>query len=86
MPRKLQREKRPEGGEHNDLPKRLETLGLHLNTPERAIICRSYRYALQPSGVTQHLADKHTISKLDRSGLRAQIRSLHLGDPNNLLL
>ncbi|KAK4119434.1 hypothetical protein N657DRAFT_626687, partial [Parathielavia appendiculata] len=68
--------------------RRLAAVGLVVNTPERALICRPCGYALQPNGdcVTRHLADKHAIPKHLRDGLFFFIRSLSLPDPNTLPL
>lgn len=65
---------------------RLEALGLHLNRPEPAILCRTCGFALTPGGdrVSRHLGEKHGIAKSDRRGLNALIRSLNLPDPRTL--
>lgn len=67
---------------------RLDALGLYLNSPEPAIICRLCRFALKPFGdrVTRHLGEKHDVPKAARRGLTAFIRSLDLPDPNKLPL
>lgn len=69
-----------------EVPRRLNALGLSFHRPERAIICRRCGYALQPSGetVSKHLGTKHQISRAARQGLTAMIRSLDLPDPNQL--
>ncbi|KAK4232794.1 hypothetical protein C8A03DRAFT_39574, partial [Achaetomium macrosporum] len=71
-----------------ELDRRLAELGLIINAPEPAVICRSCGYALQPNGecVTRHLADKHGIQKELRHGLTPYIHSLRLPDPNTLPL
>lgn len=69
-----------------DVETKLKTLGLYINTPERAVICRRCQYALQPSGeaVTRHLGEKHNLPAKERRGLTAYIQSLKLPNPNNL--
>ncbi|KAK4117999.1 hypothetical protein N657DRAFT_651752 [Parathielavia appendiculata] len=61
-----------------ELDLRLAELGLVINAPEPAVICRPCGYALQPNGecVTRHLADKHSIQKGLRHGLTSYIHSL----------
>jgi hypothetical protein len=46
-----------------DLVDKLHKLGLIVNRPEPALICRQCRYALQLSGirVSKHLAEKHAV-------------------------
>ena len=64
-------------------------LGLILNSPEPALICRHHecRYVLQPAikRVHSHLWEKHGITKDERRGLTACLRSLQLADPRQLL-
>jgi len=64
----------------------LASLGLCLNNPEPAVICRSCKYALQPSadGVARHLAEKHHISKTERLDSTSLVESLRLSNPNQL--
>ena len=63
-------------------------LGLSLNSPEPALICRHREcgYALQPATkrVHSHLWEKHGITKDERRGLTAYLRSLRLTDPRTL--
>ncbi|KAK1658089.1 hypothetical protein BDP55DRAFT_698609 [Colletotrichum godetiae] len=61
--------------------RRLEALRLRLNEPEPVLICRPCGYALKPFGerVSRHLAEKHNISKSQRRGLSALVRTLGLG-------
>ncbi|EAQ90199.1 hypothetical protein CHGG_06818 [Chaetomium globosum CBS 148.51] len=68
--------------------RRLAAIGLVLNVPEPALLCRPCGYALQPNGncVTRHLADKHAIPKRSRDGLHPLVRALCLPDPNTLPL
>ncbi|KAH9232182.1 hypothetical protein K456DRAFT_1839806 [Colletotrichum gloeosporioides 23] len=68
--------------------RRLEALQLHLNEPEPVLICRPCGYALKPFGerVSRHLAEKHEVPKPQRRGLSALVKSLHLGDPNDVAL
>jgi len=70
------------------LGRRLESLGLILNSPEPAIICRSCRFTLVPSGdsVSRHLAEKHNVSKAARRGLSHCINALNLPHPEKLPL
>ncbi|KAK5109833.1 hypothetical protein LTR85_002038 [Meristemomyces frigidus] len=65
---------------------RLEGLGLHLNTPEPALMCYRCRYALKPTAaaVSNHLGEKHAVPAKSRRGLPVLIRSLHLPNPNTL--
>lgn len=69
-----------------DLTHKLHRLGLILNQPEPALICRQCKYALQPSGlrVSKHLAEKHAIPASERKELVSYIDSLHLPNPNLL--
>jgi hypothetical protein len=73
----------------DELNKQLKPLGLYLNSPELAILCRTCKYALKPSEksntVTRHLS-KHNISLLQHKQLANFIRTLHLPDPKNLPL
>ncbi|KAL0764704.1 hypothetical protein CaCOL14_012794 [Colletotrichum acutatum] len=66
--------------------RRLEALQLHLNEPEPVLICRPCGYALKPFGerVSRHLAEKHNICKSQRRGLSALVKTLDLGDPNDV--
>ncbi|KAE9565998.1 hypothetical protein CGMCC3_g17825 [Colletotrichum fructicola] len=68
--------------------RRLEALQLHINEPEPVLICRPCGYALKPFGerVSRHLAEKHEVPKPQRRGLSALVKSLHLGDPNDVAL
>ena len=63
-------------------------LGLTLNSPELALICRhrECRYALQQAikHVYSHLWEKHGITNDEHRGLMAYLRSLHLADPRTL--
>lgn len=70
----------------SDLTQKLCRLGLVLNRPEPALICRQCKYALQPSGirVSKHLAEKHSISASERKELVSYVDSLHLPNPNLL--
>lgn len=72
----------------DEFTRRLESLGLLLNSPEPAIICRSCRFALAPSEhrISRHLAEKHNVPKLARHGLSDCIRALNLPDPGKLCL
>ncbi|KAF6808394.1 hypothetical protein CPLU01_15675, partial [Colletotrichum plurivorum] len=65
---------------------RLEALQLYLNEPEPVLICRPCGYALKPFGVriSRHLAEKHDVPKPQRRGLSALVKSLGLGDPNDV--
>ncbi|KAK6218095.1 hypothetical protein QIS74_02559 [Colletotrichum tabaci] len=65
---------------------RLEALQLYLNEPEPVLICRPCGYALKPFGerVSRHLAEKHDVPKPQRRGLSALVKSLQLGDPNDV--
>ena len=69
-----------------DIETKLTILGLYINTPERAVICRKCQYALQPAGdaVTRHLGEKHKLPARERRGVTAYIHSLELPDPNKL--
>jgi hypothetical protein len=69
-----------------DLTHKLHKLGLILNRPEPALICRQCKYALQPSGtrVSKHLAEKHAIPASERKELASYIDSLRLPNPNLL--
>ncbi|KDN64753.1 hypothetical protein CSUB01_11126 [Colletotrichum sublineola] len=64
----------------------LEALQLLLNEPEPVLICRPCGYALKPFGerVSRHLAEKHAVPKPQRRGLSALIKSLQLGDLNDI--
>ncbi|KAK0370042.1 hypothetical protein CLIM01_12595 [Colletotrichum limetticola] len=66
--------------------RRLEALQLHLNEPEPVLICRPCGYALKPFGerVSRHLAEKHNICKSQRRGLSDLVKTLDLGDPNDV--
>ncbi|KAF4492952.1 ATP-dependent DNA helicase tlh1 [Colletotrichum fructicola Nara gc5] len=68
--------------------RRLEALQLHFNEPEPVLICRPCGYALKPFGerVSRHLAEKHEVPKPQRRGLSALVKSLQLGDPNDVAL
>ncbi|KAK3898244.1 hypothetical protein C8A05DRAFT_47376 [Staphylotrichum tortipilum] len=70
------------------LERHLAELGLVINVPEPAVICRPCGYALQPTGacVTRHLAEKHAVPKRLRAGLSPFVDSLRLPDPNTLSL
>jgi hypothetical protein len=72
-----------------ELNKQLEPLGLYLNSPEPAILCRTCKYALKPDGksntITRHLS-KHSISLLQHKRLADFIRALRLPDPKTLPL
>ena len=63
-------------------------LGLVLNSPEPALICRHQecRYVLQPAikRMHSHLWEKHGITKDERRGLTACLRSLQLADLRQL--
>ncbi|KAK1973192.1 hypothetical protein LZ30DRAFT_775993 [Colletotrichum cereale] len=54
--------------------------------PEPVLICRPCGYALKPFGerVSRHLAEKHKVPKLQRRRLSALVKSLRLGDPNDV--
>jgi hypothetical protein len=69
-----------------DLAHKLHKLGLILNRPEPALICRQCKYALQPSGirVSKHLAEKHTVPASYRKELVSYVDSLDLPNPNLL--
>jgi hypothetical protein len=69
-----------------DVALKLDKLGLVLNRPEPALICRRCKYALQPSGVrvSRHLAEKHNVPASDRTELATYIDSLCLPNPNLL--
>jgi hypothetical protein len=45
----------------DDLGSLLDGIGLYLNQPKLAIICKECKYALQPSGdgISKHLGEKH---------------------------
>ncbi|KAH7228377.1 hypothetical protein B0J15DRAFT_411279 [Fusarium solani] len=64
----------------------LDRLGLHLNQPERAILCIQCKFALKADGgrIARHLGERHGISKLARRGLGPFMRSLRLPDPEKL--
>ncbi|KAK1613526.1 hypothetical protein BDP81DRAFT_513408 [Colletotrichum phormii] len=68
--------------------RRLEALQLHLNEPELVLICRPCGYALKPfeERVSRHLAEKHDVPKRQRRGLSTLVKSLRLGDPNDVAL
>ncbi|OBR02115.1 hypothetical protein CH63R_14416 [Colletotrichum higginsianum IMI 349063] len=65
---------------------RLEALQLYMNKPEPVLICRPCGYALKSFGerVSRHLAEKHDVPKTQRRGLSALVKSLQLGDPNDV--
>ncbi|KAE9565765.1 hypothetical protein CGMCC3_g18053 [Colletotrichum fructicola] len=65
-----------------------QALQLHFNEPEPVLICRPCGYALKPFGerVSRHLAEKHEVPKPQRRGLSALVKSLQLGDPNDVAL
>ncbi|KAK6221466.1 hypothetical protein QIS74_04759 [Colletotrichum tabaci] len=67
---------------------RLNALGLCLNTPEPALICRLCGYALKPFGerASRHLAEKHDVPKSERRGLSGLVKSIGLPDPNDIPL
>ncbi|KAK2005545.1 hypothetical protein LZ32DRAFT_597022, partial [Colletotrichum eremochloae] len=67
---------------------RLDALGLCLNTPELALICRPCGYALKPFGerVSRHLAEKHDVPKSERRGLSGLVKSIRLPDLNDIPL
>jgi hypothetical protein len=69
-----------------DLTHKLHKLGLILNRPEPALICRQCKYALQPSGarVSKHLAENQAIPAFERKELASYIDSLRLPNPNLL--
>jgi hypothetical protein len=69
-----------------DVQLKLRELGLFLNEPEPAIICRDCRYALKPNAkaVSGHLHEKHGISAQARRALPAILRTMRLPDPNTL--
>ncbi|KAK1950832.1 hypothetical protein LY78DRAFT_708415 [Colletotrichum sublineola] len=66
----------------------LDVLGLSLNAPEPALICRPCGYALKPFGerVSRHLAEKHNVPQSERRGLNGLIKSIGLPDPNEIPL
>ncbi|KAK1579886.1 uncharacterized protein LY79DRAFT_693509, partial [Colletotrichum navitas] len=65
---------------------RLEALQLYLNKPKPVLICRPCGYALKAfrEHVSRHLAKKHDVPKPERHRLSALVKSLRLGDPNNI--
>jgi hypothetical protein len=67
-----------------DIGHKLHKLGLILNRPEPALICRHCKYALQPSAtrVSKRLAEKHAIPASERKQLLSYIGSLHLPNSN----
>jgi hypothetical protein len=69
-----------------DLAHKLHKLGLIVNRPEPALICRECRYALQPSGirVSKHLAENHAVPASNRKELVSYVYSLDLPNPNLL--
>jgi hypothetical protein len=73
-------------GPINNMKRSLEELGLYLNEPEPAVICRHCRYALQPAvrAVSSHLQEKHGIPAKARRALPAILRAISLPDPNSL--
>jgi hypothetical protein len=54
-----------------DLTHKLHRLGLILNRPEPALICRQCSDALQPNGIrlSKHLAEKYAIPASERKEL-----------------
>jgi hypothetical protein len=68
------------------LDERLEELGLHLNSPEAAVLCVHCKFALKPTGdrVTRHLGEKHNVPNALRAWVSQYIRSLKLSDPSKL--
>jgi hypothetical protein len=69
-----------------DLAHKLHELGLMVNRPEPALICRQCKYALQPSGirVSKHLAEKHAVPASYRKELVSSVDSLDFPNPNLL--
>ncbi|SCV61253.1 uncharacterized protein FFFS_15822 [Fusarium fujikuroi] len=67
---------------------KLDRLGLHLNSPEPAIICKQCAYAITADRdrVSRHLGEIHNVNKAARRGLNKLIRSLNLPDPKSLRL
>ncbi|PCD25850.1 hypothetical protein AU210_012284 [Fusarium oxysporum f. sp. radicis-cucumerinum] len=65
---------------------KLESLGLHYNSPEPAIICIECGFAVNPTRAPRHPGDKHHIPKSARRGLKPLIYSLNLPDPETLPL
>jgi len=63
--------------------KYLNSLKLHLNAPEPAIVCTICKYALHPDSVTRHLG-KHKVPLWERAALTRVVRSLDLPDPKSL--
>ncbi|KAJ0127296.1 hypothetical protein HZ326_29602 [Fusarium oxysporum f. sp. albedinis] len=64
----------------------LEKLHLHLNLPEKAVICTRCGYALavDDDRVGRHLGQKHDVSKGARRKLNTLINSLQLPNPEQL--
>ncbi|KAJ9413221.1 hypothetical protein QL093DRAFT_2510726, partial [Fusarium oxysporum] len=60
--------------------------GLYYNSPEPAIICIKYGFAINPTRTPRHLGDKHHIPKSARRGLKLLIYSLNLSNPKTLAL
>lgn len=65
---------------------KLASLNLYLNDPKQAVICRSCKYAIQPSadGVTRYLAQNYSVAKSERRNLTSLVKALRLLDPNIL--
>ncbi|KAH7208485.1 uncharacterized protein BKA55DRAFT_529764 [Fusarium redolens] len=66
----------------------LDHIGLLLNSPEPAIICKQCGYAItaDKDRVSRHLGEIHKVDKATRRGLNKLIRSLNLPDPKSLRL
>ncbi|EXA30088.1 hypothetical protein FOVG_18501 [Fusarium oxysporum f. sp. pisi HDV247] len=66
---------------------RLETLKLHYDISQSAIICMRCGFALKNDGdrVGRHLGERHSIPKSDRRNINKFIQSLRLADPDTLI-
>jgi hypothetical protein len=66
----------------------LDTLGLHINKPEHAIICCSCKFALQGSveAIVKHLAEKHNVPRSTRDETRPLLRLYTFLEPKKLPL
>lgn len=65
---------------------KLESVGLFLNRPEPAIICKQCGFAIHPNRVLRHPGDTHDVSKPARRGLKAVLSLWSLPDPGSLPL
>ncbi len=52
----------------------------------RVLICKECRYAIQPSAISRHLKELHSIYRVDRQEFMEYAQSLDLTNPRNVVL